>query len=291
MFAYAAAILILMEATALSDYKVEKISTGYKFTEGPVWTLSNTLLFSDIPASKIYELRPEQRVFRDPSGNSNGLTLDNEGRLIACEHSNRRVTRTEKDGSTTVLAHRYQGKWFNSPNDVVVKSDGSVYFTDPTYGGKPDEDEMGFQGVYRARPDGTIDLLVKDFHEPNGLCFSPDEKLLYVDDSSDLRHIRVFNVEKDGTLSGGRLFAKCDSTKGVPDGMKVDVEGTLYVAAAGGVWVFDKSGKHIETIAVPETPANLAWGDEDGKTLYLTAQTSIYKVRMKVGGRLPGRKK
>ncbi len=275
----------------MADYHVEKISDGYRFTEGPVWTMSNTLLFSDIPAGKIYELSPDQRVFRDPSGNSNGLTLDYEGRLIACEHSNRRVTRTEKDGSITVIAHLYEGKWFNSPNDVVVKSDGCVYFTDPTYGGKPDADKLGFQGVYRARPTGKVDLLVKDFAEPNGLCFSPDEKLLYVDDSSDLRHIRVFNVEEDGTLSGGRIFAKIDSTKGVPDGMKVDTEGTLYVAGPEGVWVFDTSGKHIETIAVPETPANLAWGDADGKTLYLTAHTSIYKVRMKVGGHLPGRKK
>lgn len=279
-----------MEATALADYNVEKISTGYQFTEGPVWTMSNTLLFSDIPASKIYELTPEARVFRDPSGNSNGNTLDNQGRLITCEHSNRRVTRTEKDGSITVIAHLYKGKWLNSPNDVCVKSDGSIYFTDPTYGGKPDQDKLGFQGVYRVGVGGGLELLVKDFREPNGLCFSPDEKLLYVNDSSDLRHIRVFDVNTDGTLSNGRVFAKIDSNKGVPDGMKVDVNGTLYVAGPEGVWVFDTDGRHIETIHVPETPANLAWGDPDGKTLYLTAHTSIYKVRMKTGGRLPGRK-
>jgi gluconolactonase len=289
MIAYIAAILILVEATALADYDVQKISDGYKFTEGPVWSMSDTLLFSDIPSNKIYELATQSRVFRDPSGNSNGLTLDNDGRLIACEHGNRRVTRTEKDGSITVLAHSYQGKPLNSPNDVVVKSDGSIYFTDPTYGGH--KNELGFQGVYRIRQDGSLDLLVRDFVQPNGLCFSPDEKLLYIADSSDLRHIRVFEVTKDGTLTNGRVFAKIDSDKGVPDGMKVDTRGKLYVTGPGGVWVFDKSGKHIETIAVPETPANLAWGDKDGKTLYITARTSIYKVRAKVGGQLPGRKK
>lgn len=297
MIAYIAAFLILMEGTALADYNVEKIGDGYKFTEGPLWSASNTLLFNDIPANTIYELSPAvdasgdqvwtKAVFREPSGNSNGLTLDDSGRLIACEHSNRRVTRTEKDGSVTVLADKYQGKPLNSPNDVVVKSDGSIYFTDPTYGGH--KNELGFQGVYRISRDGKLDLLVGDFVQPNGLCFSPDERRLYVADSSDLRHIRVFGVKPDGTLSAGSVFARITSEKGVPDGMKVDVEGKLYVAGPGGVWIFDPSGKHLETIPVPETPANLAWGDIDGKTLYITARTGVYRVSTKSGGRLPGR--
>ncbi|MDH7602410.1 MAG: SMP-30/gluconolactonase/LRE family protein [Armatimonadota bacterium] len=269
------------------EHSVEKVVGNLQFTEGPVWTPWNTLLFSDIPANRIYELVNGSRlkVYREPSGNSNGLTFDKQGRLIACEHSNRRVTRTEKDGSVVVLADRYQGKRLNSPNDVVVKSDGSVYFTDPTYGIKKEQQELGFQGVYRIRPDGQLELLVGDFKMPNGLCFSPDEKLLYVADSSELAHIRVFDVTSEGKLINGRVFAKT-SGPGGPDGMKVDVKGNLYVAGPGGVWVFDTTGKLIDLIKTPEVPANLAWGDEDGKTLYITARTSVYKVRLDVGGKL-----
>jgi gluconolactonase len=273
--------------TASEGYKVEKIASGYQFTEGPVWTPWGTLLFSDIPANRIYEIGNGQKIYREPSGQSNGLTFDLQGRLIACEHANRRVTRTEKNGSITVLADSYQGKRLNSPNDVVVKSDGSIYFTDPPYGVDEKDRELDFQGVYRITPKGKLELLIKDFKMPNGLCFSPDEKLLYIADSSNLRHIRVFDVLKDGTLANGRVFAKVGQG-GVPDGMKVDLKGNLYVTGPGGVWVFDPSGKHIDTIETPETPANCAWGDKDGKTLYITARTSVYKVRLDVGGR-PGR--
>lgn len=291
MIAIAATLLVAAEAGLLTDCKVEKISSGYKFTEGPVWSMSGTLLFSDIPANRIYELKPEKHVFRDPSGGSNGLTLDLQGRLIACEHGNRRVSRTEKDGSVTVIAASYRGKKLNSPNDVVVKSDGSIYFTDPTYGIKPEQNELGFQGVYRVKPGSPPVLLVKDFVQPNGLCFSPDEKLLYIADSSDLRHIRVFDVNKDGRLANGRVFAAIPERGPGPDGMKVDKQGRLYAAGPNGVWVFDPSGRHIGTISVPETPANLAWGDADGKTLYITARTSIYKARLQTGGVLPGGKR
>lgn len=267
--------------------KVEKVVGNLQFTEGPVWTPWKTLLFSDIPANRIYELSDNGRlkIYREPSGNSNGLTFDKQGRLIACEHSTRRVTRTEKDGTIVVLAERYQGKRLNSPNDVVVKSDGSIYFTDPTYGIKKEDQELGFQGVYRIRPEGQLELLVDDFKMPNGLCFSPDEKQLYVADSSELAHIRVFDVTPDGKLTNSRIFAKT-SGPGGPDGMKVDVNGNLYVAGPGGVWIFDSAGKQIDLIKTPEVPANLAWGDEDGKTLYITARTSIYKVRLDVGGKL-----
>lgn len=270
-----------------NNYKVEKVVSGLQFTEGPVWSPRNTLFFTDIPANRIYELTQDGqlKIYREPSGNANGLTFDKQGRLIACEHSNRRVTRTEKDGTVTVLADRYQGKRLNSPNDVVVKSDGSIYFTDPTYGIKKEEQELDFQGVYRIRPDGQLELLVRDFKMPNGLCFSPDEKRLYIADSSELAHIRVFDVNPDGSLSNGRIFAKTTGPGG-PDGMKVDLNGNLYVAGPGGVWIFNPEGKKIDIISTPEVPANLAWGDEDGKTLYITARTSVYKVRLAVGGKL-----
>jgi len=264
---------------ACSDgWKVEKLPGVYKFTEGPVWTPWGTLLFSDIPANKIYEIGKQTNVYRDPSGQSNGLTFDKQGRLIACEHGNRRVSRTGKDGKVTVLADSYEHKKLNSPNDVVVKSDGTIYFTDPSYGIDAKQQELPFKGVYRIKPDGKLELLVKDFDMPNGLCFAPDESKLYVADSSARRHIRVFKVAKDGTLSGGEVFAKM-TDDGAPDGMKIGTEGNLYSSGPGGVWVFDPTGKHIETIAVPETPANLAWGDKDGKTLYITARTGVYKAR------------
>ena len=286
-------VVMIMAANGSANaenYSVEKISTGYTFTEGPVWAADGTLLFSDIDENKIWKLGADPEVFRTPSGNSNGLTLDHSGRLIACEHSNRRVTRTEKDGTITVLADSYQGKKLNSPNDVVVKSDGSIYFTDPPYGIKPEDRELDFCGVYRLTADGKLELLNKDFDRPNGLCFSPDEKKLYIADSSTRQHIRVFDVLDDGTLRGGEVFAVTNADKGAPDGIKVDVKGNLYAAGPGGVWVFDASGKHIDTIKTPETPANIAWGGADGKTLYITARTSIYKVDLKVGGTPPGSK-
>lgn len=286
MFLIAACVLAVAPIKDTPAIGIVKVSGGHEFTEGPVWSPRGTLLFSDIPANKIWELGREKKVFRSPSGNANGLTFDRQGRLIACEHGTRRVTRTEKDGSITVLAERYRGKRLNSPNDVVVRSDGSIYFTDPTYGISPDQQELDFQGVYRIKPDGELELLVKDFKMPNGLCFSPDEKKLYIADSSELRHIRVFDVARDGSLSGGKVFAKI-TEPGAPDGMKTDRNGCLYVAGPGGVWVFNSRGKHGKTIKVPETPANLAWGGTVGKTLYVTARTSVYKVRMKTGGFLP----
>lgn len=270
----------------LVEGEPERVATGFQFTEGPLWHPDGYLLFSDIPANQIRKWTPggEVTIFREPSGNSNGLTFDRQGRLIACEHGNRRVSRTEKDGTIVTLADRYQGKRLNSPNDVVVKSDGSIYFTDPPYGVRPEDRELDFQGVYRWAPDGTLTLLVDDFEKPNGLAFSPDEKTLYIADT-DRRHVRAFDVQPDGTLANGRTFAELKSdAPGGPDGMKVDVEGNLYVTGPGGTWVFDPTGKHLGTIVTPEAPANCAWGDADGKTLYLTARTSVYRVRVKVAG-------
>ena len=267
---------------------VEKLATGFQFTEGPVWDASEgCLLFSDIPANRIYRWAPGEpaTIYREPSGNSNGLTFDGGGSLITCEHGTRRLGKVEKGGAYTMLADRYQGRRLNSPNDAVVKSDGSIYFTDPPYGIKPEEQELEFKGVYRLNPDGQEPtLLVDDMERPNGLAFSPDERILYIADSSDRRHVKAFDVKDDGTLADGRVFAEIKSElPGNPDGMKVDVEGNLYVAAAG-VWIFSEKGENLGVIEMPETPSNLAWGNEDRKTLYITARTSLYRLKMNVQG-------
>lgn len=271
------------------DATVERVATGFRFTEGPVWFVEEScLLFSDIPTNEILKLTPDHQVatFRHPSGNSNGLTRDREGQLIACEHSNRRVTRTEKGGSITVLADKFQGKKLNSPNDVVAKSDGAIYFTDPPYGIKSDQQEQPIQGVYRLSPDGKeLTVIAGDFEKPNGLAFSPDEKRLYIDDSSHRRHIRVFDVHDDGYLSNSRIFHDMNTKEpGSPDGIKVDVRGHVYCTGPKGVWVFDTEGIHQGTIVTPEKPANCAWGDSDWQSLYITARTSVYKIRVNVPG-------
>jgi len=271
------------------ESQVEKIAGGFKFTEGPVWHPDGFLLFSDIPADTIYKWQPEQEVeiFRQPSGKANGNTLDLSGRLITAEHDNRRVSRTESDGTVVTLASQYQGKRLNSPNDLAVKSDGSIYFTDPPYGIKSEQEELGFYGVYRLAPDGTITLLVDDFVRPNGIVFSPDETKLYVNDS-EKGHIRVFDVKPDGMLEEGRLFATLEppSQEGAADGMKVDIKGNVYSTGPGGVWVFEPSGQLLGIIETPEPPANIAWGDSDYQTLYITARNSLYRLRLQIAGSL-----
>jgi gluconolactonase len=264
----------------------ERLATGYQFTEGPVWMPDGFLLFSDIPASRIYRWSRDAgaSVWRFPSGQSNGLTHDLDARLVACEHGNRRVSRTERDGSVVSLADRFEGGRLNSPNDVVVKSDGALYFTDPPYGVRPEQREQPYNGVYRIGADGALTLLADDFERPNGLAFSPDESILYVDDSF-YRHVRAFDVRDDGTLANSRVIASMDHPQpGSPDGMKVDTEGNLYVTGATGVWVFEPDGVLLGVIVPPERPANCAWGDPDRKTLYITARTSLYRVRVKVPG-------
>ena len=269
---------------------LEQVATGFGFTEGPVW-YGDALLFSDIPRNRIvrWHMRgegPEVTTFRSPSGNSNGLTLDRSGRLIACEHSTRRVTRTEVDGSVSVLAERYQGRRLNSPNDVVVRSDGSVYFTDPAYGltNLTAWKELPFNGVYRLAPDGELVLLVDDFDGPNGLAFSPDETVLYVNDSAR-SHIRAFDVSQEGSLSNGRVLIDMRSSEaGVPDGMKVDQQGNIYCTGPSGFWVIAPNGKCLGRIVLPELPANFAWGDPDWRTLHITARSSVYRLRLTVPG-------
>lgn len=276
-----------LQAILDDNAQVEKVAGDFQFTEGPLWHPQGFLLFSDIPANTIYQWTANEKpkIFRRPSGNTNGNTIDQEGRLLSAEHGNRRVSRTEKDGTVVTLASQFQGKRLNSPNDLVVKSDGSIYFTDPPYGIKSEQEELGFYGVYRLTSDGKLTLLVKDFVRPNGIAFSPDEKKLYVNDSQE-GHIRVFDVKLDGTLENGQLFAelKDPSKKGVPDGMKVDQQGNVYSTGPGGIWVFSPSGNSLGKIEVPEVAANLGWGDGDYKTLYITASNSLYRIRLKVSG-------
>ena len=270
--------------------QVEHIATGFGFTEGPIWK-NKGLLFSDIPNSRIvkYSLSEEGArisTYRYPSGNSNGLTLDLDNNLIACEHTNRRVSLTDENGNTSAIATRYEGKRLNSPNDAVVKSDGWVYFTDPPYGlarmtqGK----ELPFNGLYRVATNGTnLELLISDLTGPNGLAFSPDEKQLYVADSLD-KFINVYQVSEDGYPINGKLFADMNTgEEGVPDGMKMDTEGRLYSSGPGGIWVFESSGLLLGRILTREIPANCGWG-EDGSTLFITARTGIYKIRLNATG-------
>jgi len=267
--------------------QVEKVASGFEFIEGPLWHPDGFLLFSDIPANTIYKWQPKQNieVFRQPSGNANGNAFDLAGRLITGEHGNRRVSRTEKDGKVVTLAAQYQGKQLNSPNDLAVKSNGSIYFTDPPYGIEPEQEELGFYGVYRLAPDGTLTLLVDDFVRPNGIAFSPDETKLYVNDSQE-GHIRVFDVRSNGMLDNGKVFAELEppSEKGAADGMKVDVKGNIYSTAPGGVWVFSAKGNLLGIIETPKPPANIAWGDEDYQTLYITARKSLYRIRLQIPG-------
>ncbi len=296
--------------------KIEKVAGGFAFVEGPVWMHKGFLLFSDIPHNVIDEWNPHTTVvtaFLKNSGftgnparpvpqtltmanliptliGSNGLTLDGAGRLIICEHGNRRVERLEKDGRRTIIADRYEGKRFNSPNDVVVKSDGSIYFTDPPFGLQSTDSkaELPFAGVYRVK-DGEIELLTKELKAPNGLAFSPDERYLYVDDSGAKTYMK-YDVKANGTIANGQVFYddSKNPAEGVPDGMKVDRKGNIYAAGPGGVvYIFSAVGKLLGRLKPPEGPANLAWGDEDGKTLYMTAWSSVYRVRLKIAGIRP----
>jgi len=274
---------------------LETLATGFLFTEGPLWhARDGYLLFSDMPGDHLRKWSPRDGIstFRKPCNQSNGLAWDREGRLIVCEHSSSRLTRTEPDGRITVLASHYQGKELNSPNDVVVHSSGAVYFSDPTYGraeyyGRPRECQLAFRGVYCVEPDtATLRLLADDFRQPNGLCFSADEKRLFVNDT-EKQLIRVFDVNPDGTLANSREWAKTTGEgAGAPDGMKLDAESNLYCCGPGGIHVFDPEGTCLGVIQVPEHTANFAWGDADRRSLYITASTSLYRIRTRVPGRL-----
>jgi gluconolactonase len=294
--------------------KIEKLAGGFLFTEGPIWVphteeTDGYLLFSDPNNNLIYRWTQDGQlsIFMTKSGyrgvdigeygqpGSNGLTLDKLGRLTINQHGNRRVVRMEKNGQLTVLADRYEGKRLNSPNDLVYKSDGALYFTDPPFGLPKFFDdprkELPYSGIFRVSPDGkNVQLLTRELSGPNGLAFSPDEKYFYVDNWDEKKKIIMrYEVNLDGTLSNGKVFFDMTSAEGddALDGMKIDQKGNLYVSGPGGLWIISSEGKHLGTIVAPEHPHNLAWGDDDGKTLYLCAKTGLYRIRLNIPGIRP----
>ncbi|ONI81673.1 gluconolactonase [Actinosynnema sp. ALI-1.44] len=275
------------------DQWMRRIHTGCRWTEGPVYfPAGRYLVFSDIPNDRMVrwdETTGEVGVFRQPSGYANGHTRDRAGRLVSCEHGNRRVTRTEHDGTVTVIADRYQGKRLNSPNDVVEHSDGSIWFTDPSYGIDSDyegyraDSEIGACHVYRVTPDGQVRIAADDFERPNGLAFSVDERKLYIADTrQNPSHIRVFDVADDGTLTGGDVFGTCDS--GAFDGVRVDAAGRVWAAAHDGLHCFDPDGTRIGQLLVPEICSNLTFGGPRRNHLFVTASTSVYTLRVTFNG-------
>lgn len=285
-----------MRDVAGAEVKVERLVTGIGFGEGPVWDRAGArLIFSDMKQDHMRSWRDGAGLgtFRKPSNKANGNTYDRQGRLLSCEHATSRVVRQEKNGAMTVIASHYGDKELNSPNDIVVKSDGAVYFSDPTYGriredvGVPRPLQLAFRGFYRVAGDGApTQLLAYDFEQPNGLCFSLDEKRLFVNDT--LRgHVRVFEVGSNGTVTGGRVWAGLTGDgEGRPDGMKFDSAGNLYCTGPGGVHVFDAQSRCLGAIRTPERVTNIAWGDADLKSLYLTGINALYRVRVNVPGQL-----
>ena len=274
---------------------VEQICTGFRFTEGPIWNpKEQCLYFSDMPNDLRRRWSPQGGVVevRNPSNKCNGMTYDGAGHLYVCEHVTSSLVRETPAGERTVLASHWQGKELNSPNDVIVRSDGAVYFSDPTYGRMPvfgleRKPALDFQGVYRVSRDGALHREADDFSQPNGLCLSPDEKRLYVNDTTRA-HIRAFDVAPDGSLSGSRIFADHvgtgDYNEGVVDGMKCDEHGNIYVTGPRGIWVISAHGRHLGIIRMPEIAGNLNWGGRDWNDLYCACSTSIYRVRLKVRG-------
>jgi len=270
--------------------KLETVATGFGFTEGPMWDPAGFLYVSDETLNKIFRVYPDGKkeeviALGDPDGN----TFDREHRLIDCASVLRAIIAVTPDGKYKILADHYEGKKFNSPNDVIVGPDGALYFTDPTLDLVAGEkQEIPFQGVYRLDDKGGVRLLTKDLSQPNGLAFSPDGKRLYVDDSAE-KNIRVYDVASDGTLTNGRIFGDEHGVRheGVPDGMKVDKKGNVFVTGPKGIWVWDANGNHLGTIAMPEQPANLTWGDKDYHTLYITATKSVYRLETKTQGFVP----
>jgi gluconolactonase len=276
------ALSAILETTA-----AERLATGFVFTEGPLWHPDGFYYFVDVRASMLYRITPGRphEVVREKTGGGNGTTFDLQGRLVLCEGDNRRITRQSSDGRFEVLMDRFEGKRLNRPNDVVCRSDGSIYFTDPGLRVPLAERELTYAGVYRIAPDGAVSL-VADFEYPNGLAFSPDERLLYVANTRWAQYIHVLELDARGPMVRRRIFAdmSSDETDGVPDGMKVDVEGRVYCTGPGGTWVFTPDGTRLGVIRTPEVPANLAFGGPDLRTLFFTARTSVYTLRAKVPG-------
>jgi gluconolactonase len=292
-----------LDALVPKDVQIEKIAGGFTFTEGPVWRPDGNLWFSDVLGDEVRQWSPDGKVVgilhpegfdNDPRGGRglygpNGMILDKDGAVLLCEHANRRIVRVTKDILISTLVDRFEGKRLNSPNDLVYHSDGSLYFTDPPYGlPKEDSDpakELPFNGVFRLAH-GKLQAVIKDLTRPNGIAFSPDGKTLYISNSDPKRKIWMrYDVAADGSVKNGQLFfdATAEKDSGNPDGMKLDTQGNIYGAGPGGLWVFSPSGKHLGTVKVPEIVSNCVWGD-DGKSLYITARTSVYRLKLPVAG-------
>jgi len=284
--AFAIPILTLFAALApaqeFTDLQIERVATGYLFTEGPVWSREGFLVFSDIPNNMLLQFKPGAPAnnFRADTNGANGNTYDTQGRLYSCEGHSRRVTRTDKKGKVDVLAERYQGKRLNAPNDIVVRKDGQIYFTDPAFGNQQDGRELDFFGVYHLSQRGELEVIAKPKGRPNGVALSPNGKILYVTNSDD-HNVRSYDLAGNGAASNERVLVS--KIEGIPDGIRVDEKGNLYVAAEK-IEVYSPEGKPLGSVSIQETPSNCAWGDGDFGTLYVTARTSVYRVRLNVKG-------
>jgi len=284
--AFPIAFFLLLSAAAgaqnFDDLHVEKVATGYIFAEGPAWSRDGYLIFSDIPANKLHLFKPGEKtsVFRDNSNGATGNAFDAQGRLYTCESHARRITRTDKKGKIEVLAERWQGKRFNAPNDIVVRKDGQIYFTDPAFGNQQDTRELDFYGVFHLSHRGELALIAKSKSRPNGIALAPNGRTLYVT-NSDERNVRAYDLDKNGEASNERVLIP--NIAGIPDGLKVDEAGSLYVTAAK-IEVFTAEGKLVGSILLPETPSNCTFGDGDFQGLYVTARTSVYRVRLNLKG-------
>ncbi|MCB0750281.1 MAG: SMP-30/gluconolactonase/LRE family protein [Ignavibacteriae bacterium] len=263
----------------ISFAQLEKVVEGFQFTEGPVWK-DGSILFSDIPTNKIYMWNEKEglTVFLEPSGNSNGLAIDKDGNLLLAQHGKRRLAKLSSDGKEVSLADNYFGSKLNSPNDIAVKSDGTIFFTDPPYGINSEQEELGYYGIFKLGTDGKLRLLDNSLRRPNGIAFSPDEKLLYVT-NSETKDIYVWDVA-DGKITNKRLFAKLEPNGG-GDGLKVNSKGRLFVSGSFGIWIFESDGNLLESFEVPGQTTNCTFGDDDGKTLYITSGNALYKYRSK----------
>jgi sugar lactone lactonase YvrE len=275
-------LALTLGAQDFSNIQISKIAANNRFTEGPVWSREGFLLFSDVPNNRIVRFTPGQGVatFRDNSSGANGNAFDKDGRLYSCESRSRRVVRQKKDGGWEVLADKYQGKRLNAPNDIVVRRDNHVWFTDPAFGEQADHVELGFYGIYHINPKGELDLVAKPKGRPNGITLSPNGRILYVS-NSDERVVYAYDVDGQGHATGERVFIK--DIDGPPDGLRVDEKGNLYVTCNHLV-VYSPQGKLIKTIEMPETPSNCAFGDADFQGLYITARTSVYHIRLNIKG-------
>jgi gluconolactonase len=278
-------ILLLAECAAAQDFgeiRLEKVATGFTFTEGPAWSPAGFLIFSDIPENKLLQFTPGEpaSTFRENSNGANGNRFDAQGRLYSCESHSRRVTRTDKKGKLEVVAERWQGKRLNAPNDIAIRKEGDVYFTDPAFGNQQDTRELDFFGVYHISRKGELEVIAKPTGRPNGIALAPDGRKLYVS-NSDERNVRVYDLDKNGSASNER--ALISGIEGVPDGICVDEKGDLYVAA-NRIEAFTAEGKPLGNIPLQETPSNCTFGDPDLGSLYVTARTSVYRVHLNVKG-------